>query len=515
MTARPATRPTSLHTTMCLPPSSSRPAPRGGPTPARKRAAALAVALALALSGCAIGPDYRAPALATLPPTFKHDAGWHTARAPQGLDGAWWTAFGDDTLTALIDELDRANPGLGQAAARFRQAEAALRGTRAEARPSVGGELSASRGGSAGQVDDSFDAGLSVRWMPDLWGRVRRAAEANQAELEGSAADLAAVRLSLQASLAQSYIQLRVLDQQRELLQQTETAYARSLQLVRNQYEAGLIARADVVQAESQLEGVRAQSLALVDQRAAAENAIAALSGQEPSRFGLAANGALPALPPVPAALPGQLLTRRPDLVVAERRVAAANARIGVAEAAWLPDLTLGLSGGLRAAEFGDWLQASSRVWALGPSLAATLFDGGARTAALDAARATHDAAAEAWREAVLAALQETEDAFSRLRALEARAAQQARVVALAEENERLVTNRYQAGQVSFLEVAVAQDGTLAARRGALDISRDRLLASVQLVAALGGGWAGLGHEALAEPHPRRDAPSSPAARPG
>ena len=175
---------------------------------------------------------------------------------------------------------------------------------------------------------------------------------------------------------------------------------------------------------------------------------------------------------------------------VGERRVAAANARIGVAQAAWLPDLTLGLSGGYRSGSFADWFEAPNRVWALGPTLAATLFDGGARAATLDDARAAHDAAAEAWREAVLAALQETEDAFASLRALEARAAQQARVVALAEENERLVTNRYRAGQVSFLEVVVAQNGTLAARRNALDITRDRLQASVQLVAALGGGWS-------------------------
>ncbi|MCM8566504.1 efflux transporter outer membrane subunit [Thauera linaloolentis] len=451
----------------------------------------MSAAFVLSLSGCAVGPDYRAPELPAMPQAFKHDTGWQTVRTPVAEDGAWWKAYGDDRLDGLIDELEAANPGVAQAAARLRQAEAALRGTRAGFAPTVGGELSGRRSGTADAVANSYDGTLSVSWLPDVWGRVRRAAEAGQAELEGSAADLAALRLSLQASLAQAYIRLRVLDQQRELLLQTETAYTRSLQLTRNQYEAGMIARADVVQAESQLENVRAQLLELVDQRAVAENAIAVLAGRPPAGFALAADGSLVAMPPVPTALPGELLVRRPDLVVAERRVAAANARIGVAQAAWLPDLTLGLSGGYRSAEFRHWFEAPNRVWALGPTLAGVLFDSGARAAALDDARAVHEAAAEAWREAVLAALQETEDAFASLRALEARAGQQARVVALAEENERLVTNRYRAGQVSFLEVVVAQNGTLAARRGALDITRDRLQASVQLVAALGGGWSG------------------------
>lgn len=458
--------------------------------PAMRLTTLCSLSAAFVLTGCAVGPDYRAPELPAMPQTFKHDAGWQTVRTPLLEDGNWWKAYGDDTLDALIAELEAANPGMAQAAARLRQAEAALRGARAGFSPTVGAELSARRSGTADGVANSYDGGLSVSWIPDLWGRVRRAVEAGEAELAGSAADLAALRLSLQASLAQSYIRLRVLDLQRELLLQTEAAYTRSLQLTQNQYEAGMIARADVVQAENQLEGVRAQLLELVDQRAMAENAIAVLAGQPPSSFGIEADGSLLALPAVPSALPGELLARRPDLVVAERRVAAANARIGVAQAAWLPDLTLGLSGGYRSGSFADWFEAPNRVWALGPTLAATLFDGGARAATLDDARAAHDAAAEAWREAVLAALQETEDAFASLRALEARAAQQARVVALAEENERLVTNRYRAGQVSFLEVVVAQNGTLAARRNALDITRDRLQASVQLVAALGGGWS-------------------------
>lgn len=422
-----------------------------------------------------------------MPAAFKHEAGWQTARADV-VAGPWWGPFGDATLDALLRELVAANPGLAQAEARLRQAEAVLRGTRAGFLPTAAGSVSADRSGSEGGAAGAFDLGLSVSWLPDLWGRVRREAEAGEAELAASAADLAALRLSLQASLAQHYIRLRVLDRQRELLRQTEAAYLRSLELTRNQHVAGLVARVDLVQAQTQLESVRAELLALVDQRARAENAIAVLAGRPPAALGIEADASVLPLPPPPMTVPAALLVRRPDLAVAERRVAAANARIGVAEAAWLPDITLGLSGAYRADTLRHWFDAPSRVWALGPSLAVSLFDGGARAADVERARAVHDEAAAAWREAALAALQEVEDAFARLRALEALAAQQAVVVALAEENERLVDNRYRAGQVSFLEVAVAQNATLAARRAALALVRDRLEASVQLIVAAGGG---------------------------
>ncbi|THF65980.1 efflux transporter outer membrane subunit [Pseudothauera nasutitermitis] len=449
-----------------------------------------ATAFVLSLSGCVLGPEHRPPELAGMPAAFKHEAGWRALGAtPVATGGDWWASYGDDTLNALLADLERDNPGLAQAEARLRQAQAALRATRAGFAPEIGASASSTRSGSDAGAGNSHDFSLSVSWLPDLWGRVRREAEAGQAEQQASAADLAALRLSLQASLAQQYIRLRVLDRQHELLVGTEAAYARSLTLTTNQYDAGMAARADVVQAESQLESVRAQILELVDQRARAEHAVAVLAGQPPSVFAVTVEERLPALPAVPAGLPAELLARRPDLVVAERRVAAANARIGVAQSAWLPDLSLGLSGGYRSEAFRDWFEAPNRVWALGPSLAAVLFDGGARSAALERARATHDEAAAAWREAVLTALRETEDALARLRALETRVAQQGRVVELAAENERLVTNRYRAGLVSFLEVAVAQNATLTARRAELDIVRDRLEASVELVAALGGGW--------------------------
>ncbi|NMG65094.1 efflux transporter outer membrane subunit [Azoarcus indigens] len=459
----------------------------------------LAVLAACGLSACAVGPDYRQPELATLPGSFKHEAGWQTVQPreePAAADenAPWWQPFADPTLDALLRELAAASPGVAQAEARYRQAQAALRATRAGFSPTVGASAGARRSssgaGSDASIANALTLDLSASWTPDLWGRLRREAEAGRAELQASAADLAALRLSLQATLAQNYIRLRIFDLQRELLAQTEQAYLRSLELTRNQYDAGFAARADVVQAETQLESVRAELLDLAGQRATVENAVAVLAGRPPSALDLGADGSLPQLPAVPPAMPASLLTRRPDLVVAERRVAAANARIGVAEAAWFPELTLSLSGGYQSGSLGRLLDAPSRVWALGPTLAATLFDGGARSAAVEQAVAAHEESAAAWREAVLAALQETEDALARLRALEALAAQQGKVVALAQENERLVTNRYRSGLVSFLEVAVAQNTTLSARRAALDVTRDRLEASVQLVASLGGGWA-------------------------
>ncbi len=454
----------------------------------------LAVLAACGLSACAVGPDYRQPELATLPGSFKHEAGWQTVQPREGQAAAdenapWWQPFADPTLDALLRELAAASPGVAQAEARYRQAQAALRATRAGFSPTVGASAGARRSGSDASIANALTLDLGASWTPDLWGRLRREAEAGRAELQASAADLAALRLSLQATLAQNYIRLRIFDLQRELLAQTEQAYLRSLELTRNQYDAGFAARADVVQAETQLESVRAELLDLAGQRATVENAVAVLAGRPPSALALSADGSLPQLPAVPPAMPGSLLTRRPDLVVAERRVAAANARIGVAEAAWFPELTLSLSGGYQSGSLRSLLDAPSRVWALGPTLAATLFDGGARSAAVDQAVAAHEESAAAWREAVLAALQETEDALARLRALKALAAQQGRVVALAQENERLVTNRYRSGLVSFLEVAVAQNTTLSARRAALDVTRDRLEASVQLVASLGGGW--------------------------
>ncbi|MEI2415250.1 efflux transporter outer membrane subunit [Orrella sp. JC864] len=485
---------------------------------ARGRRPALAALLAaLALAGCAVGPDYQRPQ-APVPAAFKQQDGWRTAQ-PGSVpsDPRWWRRYGDENLNRLVDEIDISNQNLAQAEARYRQALALLRGAQAGHAPTLGANVSATRSGSGGGGNGGsdydlggrgggssgtrYEASLSASWMPDIWGRVRRQVEAGRADAQASAADLAAARLAAQSELALAYIRLRVFDRQQILLGQTVKAYERSLTLTRNQYEAGLAARADVVLAETQLEQVRVQLRDIDWQRAQQENAIAVLAGRTPSTFSLPPDGSLPTLPEIPPVLPATLLERRPDVASAERAVAAANARIGVATAAWFPDLTLSVSGGLQSGSFSDFISAPYRVWSLGPALAATLFDGGLRRANLDQADAAYDEQVARYRQTVLDALRETEDALVLLRVLRIEIAQQRRVVALAEENENLVTNRYREGLVSFLEVATAQNTTLQARRSLLDLLGTQLQATVQLTAALGGGWDGDLSPAVTETH--------------
>lgn len=469
-----------------------------------------ALLTALLLAGCAVGPDYERPATA-MPAAFKYQKqdGWQVAQPGTVMDDErWWRRYEDETLDRLVTEIDVSNQNLAQAEARYRQARAMLSGARAGYYPTLGASGSASRSGgsggsrSGGGSDDfdygsgssrssNYEAGLNASWLLDVWGRVRREVEAGRADAQASAADLAAARLSAQSEVAQAYVQMRVFDLQQTLLAQTVQAYERSLTLTRNQYDAGLVARSDVVQAETQLEQVRVQLRDIDWQRAQQENAIAVLIGRAPSTFSLPPSGSLPKLPGIPAALPASLLERRPDVSSAERAVAAANARIGVAEAAWFPDLTLNVSGSLQGNNFSDWISAPYRVWSLGPQLAATLFDGGARAATLDQATASYDEQVARYRQTVLDGLRETEDALVLLRVLETEVGQQRRVVALAEENESLVTNQYREGLVTFLEVATAQNTTLNARRTLLDLQGSQLQGSVQLMAALGGGWDG------------------------
>lgn len=450
-------------------------------------------ALPWLLAACATGPDYRAPEI-TLPDSFRHEAGWQAAQttAPP-LAANWWAAYDDPVLAGLLTQVAHANPTLAQAEARWRQALAQVDAARALALPQLGANASASRSGGGNSSTGTgrlYAAGLNLAWTPDLWGRVAREREAAGAGAQASAALIDAARLALQLAAAQGYVRLRALDQSLALQARAETAYARSLQLTRYQYEAGLVARADVIQAETQLQALRTQVFAIGRQRALEENALALLAGTTPSQLRIAADdAALPAVPAVPSAVPSSLLLRRPDVAAAERLVASANARIGVAQSAWLPDLTLSASGALQAGSLARLLDAPARVWSLGPSLAATLFDGGTRQAAEAQAWAVYDEQAAAWRASVLQAVREAEDALVALATLTEQDAQQQRLVALADENERVVTYRYEAGEISFLEVATAQNLALTSRRAALDVQAERLAASMQLIAALGGGW--------------------------
>lgn len=450
--------------------------------------------LAVSLSGCVVGPDYVRPVTAETA-EVKYQDGWRSLPEQSWMaSGDWWLAFEDDDLTELVEGALRANQTLAQAEARYRAAEAQWRLSRSGRVPQVDASLGAARGGGGDRDGDrgvsaSYDARLQIGWAPDLWGRVRREVEADHAGLQASASDLAAARLAIQMAVANGYINLRALDRQREILVATMTAYDRSAALTRNQYEAGIVSRADVIQAETQQQALRTDMHDLEVRRAQEENALAALLGVAPAQLRLDEDSRLPAVPALPQTLPSILIARRPDVVATERQVAAANARIGVAQAAWLPDLTLNLSGGVESGRFRDLFDAPTRVWSVGPTLAQTLFDGGRRQASQDMAIAQYDERVAAYRQAVLGGLQELEDALATLQILAEKADQQATLIQLAEDNERVVTNRYQLGLISFLEVATAQNLTLGARRVAVDIQADRLAATVQLAAAIGGGW--------------------------
>jgi len=449
-------------------------------------------ALPLWLAACATGSDYRAPEMA-LPAGFQH-AG--TPATTAAIQPDWWTVYGDADLDRLLRRVGEANAELAQAEARWRQALAQVDAARALALPQVGVGASVTRSGgnaAAGAnagTRQQYAAGADLSWSPDLWGRVALARQAATAGAEAQAALVDAARLALQLAAAQGYVRLRALDAQLALQAQADVAYARSLQVTRLQYEAGLVARADVIQAETQLQSLRTQVFTLQRQRALEANALALLAGSTPAEYPVAArDAALPSVPAVPTALPGELLRRRPDLAAAERALAAAHARLGVAQRAWLPDLTLSASGTLQASSWSRLLDAPARVWSLGPQLAATLFDGGARRADEAAFLAAYDEQAAAWRGGVLAAVRETEDALVQLATLAEQDRQQQQLVTLANENERVVGYRYEAGEISFLEVATAQNLALSARRAALDVQAERLAASMALVAALGGGW--------------------------
>ncbi len=468
---------------MALFPSSSRPA-----------RAAWCLALA-ALAGCASGPDYVRPAV-DLPGTYKESAGWTPAQ-PRAVAGSrdWWRAYGDATLDALVADADRANQDLRQAEARWRAARALVDQTRAGLWPSLSASAGADRArtnSSGPRTADALSLGLAASWEPDLWGALRRGVEGAQAGADASADDLAAARLSLQAALAQDYVQLRSLDEQRALYATTIAAYQRALQLTQAQHAAGVALQSDVALAQSQLATAQATAVDLDAQRAQTEHALAILTGRAPAQFSLPATerGLALQLPAAPPSLPSQLLQSRPDIAAAERRAAAANAGIGVARAAWFPSLALGASGGFSAADAARLFDVPARVWALGATLAQTLFDGGARRARDAQALAAWDLAVAQYRQTVLDGLQQVEDQLALRRLLDQEATLQATAVEAAQRAERLALVQYQAGTTSYLAVVTAQQLSLANQRTAVQLRARQLAASVALVGATGGGWS-------------------------
>jgi len=454
--------------------------------------------ITLLVGGCAVGPDYQRPAF-DAPAEFKEMKGWRSATPADALPrGDWWAGFSDADLDALMKRVDLSNFNLRAAEARVRQARALADQARAGYFPTIGAGATATRSKSPSLPNapsttaavSNYGVSLNASWELDLWGQVRRAVEAGDASWQASAADLETARLSARAALAQSYFTLRITDAFRQILDDTVAAYERSLEMTRNRYNAGVVARVDVVQAEVQWKSAQAQLVDLAVDRAQLEHAIALLVGEAPANFSIERKPLALAMPEVPLTLPSDLLERRPDIAAAERGVAAANARVGVAKAAYFPTLTLSGAGGQRATDLGDLLLAPSRFWSLGAALAQPLFDGGARSAASDQAVAAYDEQVALYRQTVLTGFQEVEDNLAALRILADEARVQDEVVAGARRNVELTLNQYNAGVVSYLNVIVAQATLLQNERTAATLLGRRLTASINLVKAAGGGWS-------------------------
>jgi NodT family efflux transporter outer membrane factor (OMF) lipoprotein len=458
--------------------------------------------LAVLLAACTVGPDYVRPAVET-PAAFKEQGNWKPAE-PRELEarGKWWEMYRDPLLSSLQEEVSVSNQNLAKAEAQYRQALALAQAARAGYFPVVNVAVSDTRSRASATtvaqpsatpvsrgVVTNHNLPFQASWVPDIWGNISRAVEAGDASVQASAGDLAAARLSAQAALAQSYFALRALDAQLSLLEETVAAYDKSFKLVQNQYAAGIVAKADVFQATTQINTARAQALDLGVQRAQLEHAIALLVGKPPSALSIPRAPLATALPPIPAAVPSTLLERRPDIAAAERRMAQANAQIGVAKAAFFPALTLSASTGYQSSTMADWLTLPSRFWSLGPAIALNLFDGGLRRAQTAQAIAAYDANVAAYRQTVLAAFQQVEDNLAVLRILEEEAQVQGEAVKSAEQALALALNQYKAGTVSYLNVVVVQAIALSNQRAAVDLQSRRAAASVQLIAALGGGW--------------------------
>ena len=498
---------------------------------ARRLPLALLSTAVLTLGGCAVGPDYRRSS-APVPTHYKELTGWKPA-APQPIDAnlPWWQLYQDPLLDQLQHKAVVDNQTLRSWEAAWRQSVAVLREARAGLWPTLSGSGAVRRSGTMGhgnrldlpsglndQVGQSLDTSqfdtkrtrttystsLDAFWDADLWGRIRRTVETQAANAQASAADLAAAQLSIQAQLATAYFQLRAQDTRIDLFSRAAAAYERSLTITRNKYAAGIVTSADVALAQTQLESTRAQAVNARISRAQLEHAIAVLTGQPPGDFTLTKTTLSRNVPVIPPGLPSALLERRPDIAAAERRMAAANAQIGIAQAAFFPDLTLSGSFGYSSSAADRLFKAASNVWAFGPQLAETLFDAGARSARLAQARAFHEQTIADYRSTVLLAFQQVEDQMASLRHLEEQAAIQTRALAAAREAERLETNQYLAGTVDYSTVVTAQQNALDNEQAMLTIQEARLVASVALVQALGGDWQ--------QPAPSTQVPGTPQA---
>lgn len=457
------------------------------------------------LAGCTVGPKYVKPT-APAPPAFREpppasfmeSPGWKQAQpADATLRADWWELFGSNELNGLEDQVDVNNQNLKAAEARYREARALIQVNRSNLYPTVSTAPSITTnrisghsptGGPPGDYG-SYVLPIDVNYEIDAWGRVRRSIAAAREQAQATAADLETLRLSLHAELAMDYFEMRSLDSEKRLLDETLVAYQRALDLTLNRFNGGLSSRAEVAQARTQLETTRAQDIGVGVDRANFEHAIAVLAGRTPESLALEESPWRGAPPPVPVGVPSQLLERRPDIAAAERRAAAANEQVGIARAAFFPQLLITATGGLLGSNPVNWLLWPSRFWAVGPTVAETIFDAGRRRAQSESAVAAYDETVANYRESVLEAFQQVEDNLATLRILEEQAKAQSVAVAAARESLALSLNRYKGGLVTYLEVITAQSIALQDEYNEVDILRRRMDASVLLVKALGGGW--------------------------
>lgn len=467
---------------------------------------------AILVSGCLVGPDYVRPPPATMPtPAYKESepvtgaaAVFQPAQPRDGVDrGPWWQVYGDPTLDSLAAQIDVSNQNLKVFEASYRRARALVRQDQSALFPTISGTGAAQQVGTGGlrgtgttttvaRADSSqgqYTTGATLAWEIDVWGNLRRQIESDSAAAQASDADLANARLSAQTDLATNYFGLRISDDRKRLYEETVAAYARSMQIVQNQVDAGIVSRVDLAQAQAQYEQTRAQLINEGINRALLEHAIALLVGRAPSEIGIAPARTQLTVPTVDAGVPSTLLERRPDIAGAERRMASANAQIGVAQGAFYPQISLGASISFLAGGVGSLLQLGNAVWSVGPQLAGTLLDGGALSAQLQGARANYDATVATYRLTILTAFQQVEDALAQQRILVQQEKVQRAAVAAAREAERLSLNQYRVGTVPYTTVVQTQATALAAEQTLLTIRLNRLVASANLVKALGGGW--------------------------
>ena len=460
------------------------------------------VALALLITGCAVGPTYQRPTAPEVT-AYKEAGDWVPAQPADAMErGPWWLLFNDPVLNDLAARVEVSNQNVAAAVAAYAQARALVAEQRAALFPSVTLNGGATRSGNGGgttnangavgnRTGSNYQASLGAAWEPDVWGRLQSVANGAAATAAASAADLATARLSAQGELAVNYLSLRQQDAQKTLLASTLAGYARALDITQNRYTAGIAAKTDVLQAQTQRANAQADEAGSQRTRAQLEHAIAVLVGQAPGNFTLAAVPDWKAtVPEVPVGLPSTLLQRRPDIAAAERRVASANEQIGIAKAAYYPSLSLNASVGTAASRVADLFSAPAALWSLGLSAAQVLFKGGALDARLDGATAAYDQTVARYRQVVLTAFQNVEDQLSATRVLQIQQALRAQASGAADQVEQQVLNRYRSGQVSYTEVITAQTTALNARRALVQATADRQTTAVALIQSLGGGWS-------------------------